>query len=222
MKLVLLLLLAVLLKVPASAPPKVRVTFSPLTKVAYEQARKTAVVTTPTLTFPLKKQKGRIVIPTTKGPKVFADKGPGTDETEQREYIYQGYLPQVGYHVVEAHLWERTQWYLVDKQGNQLAFYYAPIYSPDMKYFVVVATGIEYDVYPNEIRLFQFTNGRWRQVWKLEPLVEPARWEPAEIHWLSNSTLLLKKKMWTGKNPGTTFTYAKLTISPTPAASPRP
>ena len=62
------------------------------------------------------------------------------------------------------------------------------------------------------MRLFQFANGRWRQLWKLEPSVEPATWEPAIIYWLSNSTLLLQKKMWTGKNPGSTYTYSKLTI----------
>ena len=50
------------------------------------------------------------------------------------------------------------------------------------------------------------------QVWKLEPSVEPMSWEPDEIRWLSSLTLLLKKKMWTGKNPAATFTYAKLTI----------
>ena len=48
----------------------------------------------------------------------------------------------------------------------------------------------------------------------LEPSVEPPTWEPEEINWLSNSTLLLKKRMWTGQNPGSTFTYAKLTIQP--------
>jgi hypothetical protein len=86
------------------------------------------------------------------------------------------------------------------------------MFSPDLKSFVVIAAGIEYWASPNSIQLFRFENGRWRQVWKIEPSVEPATWEPNDIHWLSNSTILLKKKMWTGKNPGTTFTYAKLLL----------
>ena len=212
MKPVLLLLLTLLLKLPTAGLPAVRVTFSPMTKAAYLAAAKTIVVTKPTTTFPLKKVRGRIVIPTAKGPKIFQDKAIGTDDIEQAEYVYQGYLPQFGYHVVEAHLWERTQWILLDKQGRYLEFYEAPLFSPDLKSFVVASSGIEYSVYPNEIQLFRFENGRWRQVWKLEPSVEPMSWEPDEIRWLSNLTLLLEKKMWTGKNPGTTFTYAKLTI----------
>ena len=103
---------------------------------------------------------------------------------------------------------------MLDKQGRYLEFYETPLFSPDLKSFVIASPGIEYAVYPDEIQLFRFENGRWRQVWKLEPSVEPMSWEPDKIRWLSNLTLLLEKKMWTGQNPGTTFTYAKLTIQP--------
>lgn len=211
MKLTWLLLLALLVGASLPKAPPVHVTFSSLTKEAYLTAKKTAVVTKPKVTFPLKKQKGRIVIPTVKGQKVFQDKGIGTDDSEQGEYIYLGYLPQFEYHTVEAHLWERTQWFLLDKQGRQLAFYDAPLYSPDAKSFVVASPGIEYGVYPNEILLYRFENHHWREIWKVEPSVEPATWEPNEICWLSNSTLLLQKKMWGGRKPGS-FTYAKLEI----------
>ena len=205
------LLLTLLLQLPLAGPPAVRVTFSPFTKAAYLAAKKAVVVTKPVMTFPVQKVRGRLVIPTAKGAKVFQDKGIGTDEDDQAEHVYHGYLPQFGYHVIETRLWERTQWLLLDKQGRQLAFYEEPLYSPDMKHFIIATAGIEYSVYPNEIQLFQLVDGRWRQVWNLEPSVEPASWEPYEVQWLSNSTLLLKKKMWTGSNPGNTFTYAKLT-----------
>jgi hypothetical protein len=207
-----LLLLALLLKMPATAPALVRVTFSPLTKAAYLDARKLTVITKPTLTFPVKKVRGRLVVPTAAGPKVFQDKGMGTDNDDQAQYEYAGYLPQFGYHVVIGHLWERTNWLLLGPGNAPLQLYDAPVYSPDLKRFVVSAAGIEYGVYPNEIRLFQFDKGCWRQVWQVKPSVEPATWEPQEIRWLSNSTLLLKKRMWTGKNPGSTYAYAKLTI----------
>ena len=93
MKLLLLWLLPLLGYFPAAGPPAVRVNFSPLTKAAYLAAVKAAAVTKPAMTFPLKKVRGRLVIPTTKGPKVLQDKAVGTDDTEQAEYIYQGYLP---------------------------------------------------------------------------------------------------------------------------------
>ena len=153
------------------------------------------------------------MIPTGEGPKVFQDKGVGTDNDDLVQFEYKCYLPQFGYHTLLGHYWERTQTLLVPGTGKQpLPLYGDPCYSPSLKSFVVIAAGIEYGVYPNEIQLFQFENGSWRQVWKLEPSVEPATWEPYEIDWLSNSTLLLKKKMWTGKNPGTIFTYAKLLV----------
>lgn len=212
MRPLLLLLLALLLKLPVAGPPVVRVTFSPMTKAAYLAAKKAAVVTKPTVTFPLKKARGRIVISTTKGPKVFQDKGVDADDDDQMQFEYAGYLPQFGYHVVVGHFWERTNWLLLGPDKVPLELYDSPHYSPDLKHFVVISAGIEFEVYPNEIRLFRFVNGRWRQVWKLEPSVEPVTWAPDEILWLSNSTLLLKKKMYTGKTPGSTFTYAKLEI----------
>ncbi|MFD2721748.1 hypothetical protein ACFST9_23735 [Hymenobacter monticola] len=208
----LLLLLTLLLKIPAAAPPAARVTFSPLTKAAYEQAKKTAIVTKPTLTFPVKKARGRIVIPTSKGPRIFQDKGVGTDNDDQAQYEYQGYAASLKMHLVDGRYWEGGEWLLVSDTGQQLALPSPPEYSPDTRSFVAFSAGIEVSFMLNVIQLYRLENGRWRQVWKLEPSVEPATWEPAEIHWLSNSTLLLKKRMWTGKNSGNTFTYAKLSL----------
>ncbi len=207
-----LVLLTLLLKLPAAGPPAVRVTFRPLTQAAYLKAVKTAVVTKPATTFPLKKVRGRIVIPTGKGPKVFQDKGVGTDNDDQVEFDYRGYAVGSKFDVVEGRYWEGFRCYLVGANGQQVALPGPPVYSPDTQRFVVASSGIEVSYLPNSIQLFGLANGRWQPLWKLEPSVEPATWEPDEIHWLFNSTLLLKKKMWTGKSPGSTFTYAKLTI----------
>ena len=212
MKPLLLMLLALLLKLPAAGPSAVRVSFSPLTKAAYLAAKKAAVVTKPARTFPVKKQKGRIVIPTAKGPKVFQDKGVGTDNDDQVEFNYIGYAADLKYHLVTGNYWEGFLCHVVGDNGQQLKLSDTPDFSPDKRSFVVYSAGIEVSYLPNLIQLYRLKDGRWQQVWKLEPSIEPATWEPDEIHWLSNTTLLLKKKMWTGKNPGTTFSYAKLTI----------
>ena len=164
------------------------------------------------MTFPLKKVRGRIVIPTATGPKIFQDKGVGTDNDDQVEFDYRGYAVGSKFHVVEGRYWEGFQCYLVGTNGQQVALPGPPAYSPDRQRFVVASSGIEVSFLPNSIQLFGLVNGRWQQLWKLEPSVEPATWEPDEIHWLSNSTLLLKKRMWAGKNPGSIFTYARLTI----------
>jgi hypothetical protein len=212
MKLLLLVLLTLLLKLLAVAPPVVRVTSTALTKAAYLEAKKTAIVTKPTLTFPLKKQQARIVIPTAKGPKVFQDKGVGTDNDDQVEFKYLGYDTALKYHLVTGNYWEGFLCHFVGDNGQQLELSDTPDFSPDMRSFVVFSAGIEVSYLPNLIQLYRLENGRWRQIWKLEPSIEPATWEPEEMRWLSNSTLLMKKKTWAGKNPGSTFTYAKLTI----------
>ena len=87
-----------------------------------------------------------------------------------------------------------------------------PFYSPNCKNFVTLSAGIDYPIFPNEIRIYRFENNHWRQAWLLEPSVEPATLEPEEVSWLSNSILLLKKRVWTGQNPGNIFAYSTLTI----------
>lgn len=211
MKPLLLLLLTLLLKLPAAAPP-VRVTFSPLTKAAYVAAKSGVVITKPTVTFPLKKVRGRIVIPAAKGSVVFKDNDADEENPDWEKFTYQGYLPQFECHLILHNHYEWSRYLIIDKSGRQTETSDRAVYSPDLKSFVAMSQGVESAMYSNSIELFRFTNGHWRQVWKIEPSVEPATWEPAEIHWLSNSALLLKKKMWTGKNPGSTFTYAKLEI----------
>ena len=209
------LLLWLLSYFPAAGPPApVRVTFSPITKAAYLAALKAAIATKPAMTFPLKKVRGRIVIPTTKGRVVFKDNNVSEESPDWEKYTYLGYSPQLKSHLIEHSHYEWISDILLEGNGRQMEVFDRPAYSPDFKIFVTISAGIEYSLFSNSIRLYRFENHHWRQVWELEPSVEPATWEPDEIHWLSNSTLLLKKKMWTGLNPGSTFTYDKLMIQP--------
>ena len=216
MKSVLLLLLTLLLKLPSAGPPAVRITFSPLTKAAYLAAAKATVVTKPTTTIPLKKTRGRLVIPTAKGPKTFADiiideaaikKGHGEDELTT--YTYLGYLVDFKCHLIRVQYYETAQWLLIDISGRQIELWGEPLFSPDLRHIVAICMGIEYGGgQPNMLQLLELRNGMLWQVWTLEPKV----WEPYRIKWLSSTSLVLSKEMWTGKNPGSTFTYAKLTI----------
>jgi hypothetical protein len=192
--------------IPPSVP--VHVAITSLTKRAYLAAKKGASSAKPSVTFPLKKQHGRLMIPTAKGMKVFTDKYVNTDRDDQAQYEYRGYLPQFGSHVVLAHLWERTQWFLIAKSGKQLELYAAPVYSPSGKSFVAISAGLEYSVYPNSLRLFRFEGQSWREVWTLEP----ESWEPIEICWTSESTLLLSKRTLASLNSDNSLTYSKLTV----------
>ena len=107
--------------------------------------------------------------------------------------------------------YETTQWLLIDTSGQQLDLWGEPLFSPDLRHIAATCMGIEYGGgQPNILQLLELHNGVLRQVWELEPKT----WEPYRIKWLSPTTLLLSKEMWTGQNPGSTFTYAKLTIQP--------
>jgi hypothetical protein len=209
MKLLLLLLLPLLVHLPASGPAAVRVTFSPLTEAAYVAAKKAGVSTKPAVTFPLKKARGRIVIPTAKGPKVFQDRGVGTDDTEQVQFEYLGYLIGFKCHLLKVNYYETSEYLLIDGSGMQITLSGEPIFAPNMQHIVAICPGIEYGGgQPNIIELLGLQNGVLRKVWSLEPKT----WEPYRISWATDKTLLLSKVMWTGKSPGNTYTYARLTV----------
>ena len=192
----------------AGASPKVQVSFSPLTKTAYAAALKQQVRTRPQVTYPLKKQGGRISIPTTGGVKVFRDRGMGTDDLEQAQYDYAGYWPQFRRHVVVAHLWERTEWLLVADNGKQLQLYDTPLFGPGLQRFVVASGGIESGGYPNTIQLFQWKDGSFAKSWE----TVPTDWEPEQVTWTSANTLVVSKKMWTAASAGTAHEYVRLSI----------
>jgi len=120
-----LLLLPLLAGPPTDGPAAVRVVFSPLTKTAYLAAKKGCVVIKPLVTFPLKKQGGRIIIPTTKGNKVFADITvadafkKGKTEAETTEYTYLGYLPDYSCHLVRVQFYETTKWLIISTSDRK-------------------------------------------------------------------------------------------------------
>lgn len=192
-----LLLLTLLFELLPGGPVPVRVTFSPLTKAAYLQAKKSQMIIKPRVTFPLKKQRGRIVIPVASGSKVFTDIiiteafiNQGHSESEEAAYTYLGYLPDFKCHLIKAEFYETTQWFLITAQGKQLALWGEPVVSPDNHRIAATCRGIAYGGgQPNIIQLLALQNGVLRQAW----FQEPKTWEPTDIVWLSNNTLLLSK-----------------------------
>ena len=214
MKLLLLWLLPLLNSFPAAGPAPVRVTFNPLTKAVYLQARKGLTVTKPRLTRPLKKQEGRLVIPTTAGPKVLTDVvidaaavEKGHSEEEAIQYTYLGYLPDFSCHLIRVQYYETTKWLLISNSGRQLSLWGEPIFSPDQQRIFAICQGLEYSGgQPNSLQLLQLQNGVLREVWTMKPKT----WQPYRAYWASPNSLLLVKEMWAGKASGGTYTYAKL------------
>ncbi len=202
---------------PSGSSATTRVTFSLLAKAVYLAVKKGCVETKLRVTFPLKKQRGRIIIPTVKGQKILADIivdeafiNQGHSEAEMTEYIYLEYLTAFQAHLIQVQFYEMTQWLLIDASGRQIELWGELVFAPDMKHIAASCMGIKYGGgQPNIIQLLELKNGVLSTAWSLEPKT----WGPYRICWSCSNSLLLSKKMWTEKNSGNTSTYSKLTIN---------
>ena len=211
-----LLLFSLLLGARLGGPRPGRVTFSPLTKAVYLQIRKGLTITNPRLTRPLKKQDGRLVIPTTAGPKVLTDVvidaaavQNGHSEAEAVQYSYLGYLPDFSCHLIRMQYYETVKWLLIDNSGRQLSLWGEPIFSPDQQRIFAIyqgqsAAGRQL----NSLQLLRLQGGQLREVWSLKP----KKWKPYRAYWASPASLLLVKEVETGKNPVGTYSYARLLL----------
>ncbi|HLK97904.1 MAG TPA: hypothetical protein VK364_09060 [Hymenobacter sp.] len=199
----------------AAQPSAASVTFSKLSAVDYERARKVAGKTTPIVTQPLKKIRGAFAIPTTQGQQVFRDFiigaaqiKQGHSEEEHTSYTYGGYLPRFRRHVVKVTYYETSQWWLVAENGRRLTLWGPPVYAPDQNRVATICPGLEYSGgQPNALQLFQLKEGVLQKVWEMQP----TSWEPEEIFWTSLTTLYLKREWYSGTASG--FSYWKLTIT---------
>jgi hypothetical protein len=212
-----LLLVLMLFSALQSDPAPVRVVLSPLTEAAYVKAEKSKILTKPKRTFPLQKKAGKIVIPTTKGPKIFKDIviteasiKQGHSEEEGTTYTYLGYLPEFKCHLVHVEYYETAEWLLINASGKQVELWGQPVFAPDLKHIAATCEGIEYGGgQPNIIQLLEFKEGALRQVWRLEP----KNWEPSQIQWVSNNALILVKKRQDNKTYKEVLSYSRLLIN---------
>lgn len=208
MKTLILLLLPLLGLASPPKPPAVRVVFSPLTRAAYVAASKHLVDIKPRATFPLKKQRGRIVIPTAKGQRVFRDGWIEKERDDDTRYSYVGYWPSLHWHLVEGyHYSEIYNLNIIAQSGQWLKLDDSPSFSPDTSQFVVASGSLD-GIGSPLIQLFKLKNGAWRESWKREPTT----WQVEQLEWLTATTLLLKEKHWNEDFSKSWFTYARLTI----------
>ena len=129
--------------------------------------KKGCVETKLRVTFPLKKQRGRIIIPTVKGQKILVDVivdeafiNQGHSEAEMTEYIYLRYLTAFQAHLIQVQFYETTQWLLIDASGRQIELWGEPVFAPDMKHIAASCMGIKYGGgQPDIIQLLELKNG---------------------------------------------------------------
>lgn len=188
--------------------PAVRVAISPLTKAAYVQALKGKISTTPRVTFPLKKQHERLVIPSAKGAHVFRDGWVDGERDEETRYKYLGYWPALRWHLVEGyHFSEVYRLNALTQSGQWLKLEDSPQIGPDTSQFVVASGALDGIGTPT-IQLFRLKKGVWQEVWK----IESSSWQVEQLEWVAANTLLLQQKHWDKTFSRAWYTYAKLTI----------
>lgn len=214
-----LLLLVLLSSAASPKPPAARVIVSPLTKAAFEQARRRADTPGKLLlgeapVFTVHKQKGRLVIPTEAGNKLFKDKVFPKNEVEDVTYEYLGFFPRHQVHLIQVAYYESSEVLLVEKSGNIVRLVSVPLYSPGQQRLLAASRGIVYAMMPNSLQLVEKVAGRLQIVWE----TTPKKWEPVDLFWTSDSVACLKQEQINSATEApfepARFTYARLLVRP--------
>jgi hypothetical protein len=212
-------LLVLLSSAAGPKPPAVRVTISPLTKAAFEQARRRASTLGKLLLgeapiFTVHKQKGRLVIPTEAGSKLFKDKVFPKNEVDDITYEYLGFFPKHKVHLIQVAYYESSEVLLVEKNGNIVRLVSEPLYSPSQQRLLAASRGIVYAMMPNSLQLVEKVAGRLQIVWE----ITPKKWEPVDLFWTSDSVACLKQELVNSATEEpyepARFTYARLLVRP--------
>jgi hypothetical protein len=189
-------------------PPPIHVSIRPLTKAAYVQALKGKITTIPRVTFPLKKQQKRMVIPSATGAHVFRDGWVDGEQDEDTRYKYLGYWPALRWHLVAGyHYSEVYRLNALTQRGQWLKLEGSPQIGPDTSQFVVASGALDGIGTPT-IQLFRRKKDTWREVWK----VAPRSWQVEQVEWVAANELLLQQKHWNQAFSRSWYTYAKIII----------
>jgi hypothetical protein len=214
-----LLLLAILGSASSPKPPAARVTLSPITIAAYEQAHRRVGVPSKLLlgeapVFTVRKQKGRLIIPTEAGNKLFKDKVFPENEVDDVTYEYLGFFPKHQVHLIRIAYYESSEILLVEKNGNIVRLVSEPLYSPSQQRLLTASRGIVYAMMPNSLQLAERVGGRLQVVWEMTP----KNWEPVDLFWTSDSVACLKQELINSTTEApfepARFTYARLRVRP--------
>ena len=114
-------------------------------------------------------------------------------------YTYREFLPEVGYHLVHAHLNEGTGYLLVShRSGDLVRIQGLPIVSPDGSRFATASEDLESRYNPNEIQIWRITGNAAVLEWSLEPAgdpvtITPDAWGPANLRWISPTEIRVQK-----------------------------
>jgi hypothetical protein len=161
----------------------------------YANARYRNLILNDTLVYG--KQNGIIKLPLkNKQQVVFTDTLQGTDDTNVREYKYEGQYKNVGYYFVSGLFWEFVEGNLVNKStGAKTAIWTEPIISPNGKRIASLPMPYGLEGTPNGFQIWQVIgDANTTSNSSLKKCIEfdQAIWTPIDLAWETDNSFILK------------------------------
>ena len=129
--------------------------------------------------------------------KTFVDKD--LEHESSVSYTYREFIPEIGYHLVHAHLHEGTGYLLVShRTGDMVRIQAPPIFSPDGNRFATASEDLESRYNPNEIQIWRIGESAIVLEWNLEPagnpvVIAPGAWGPKNLRWISPTEIRVQR-----------------------------
>jgi len=138
-----------------------------------------------------KSKNGKLSIKTSANKSVqFIDKAPNTDDTNSRKYSFLGCIDVLNSFIVQEAGYELNSIIMITKNGEKLKLWSIPYASSDGKAIVCLSQGLETDLVPNGIQVFQMKNGEVASSCE----IHLKHYEPQSLRWLDNRSFILKSQ----------------------------
>lgn len=158
------------------------------TKIVYDSLRPSRIVVTSQKNL-FRKHNGQLIIKTNASiPVILKDIQNNSDETQDKKYIYLGFMPAVNRYVVQVMYYERSEFLLISKNGDKTVVWNIPYQSTNNKYFISLSKGLEYSINPNGLQIFKLEGDKL--VKNCEIIIK--QHEPEEIKWKNKMSFVLK------------------------------
>jgi hypothetical protein len=131
------------------------------------------------------------------------------DGESRAVYEYISSFKQYDLVYIHGNFWEGTKDYLINlKNGSKTTLWRFPLFSPSGKYILSYSADLEIMEMYNGIQLFKNTDGIIEPVFS--KLID--NWEPYEIKWETDSTILIKRAKFDSKHEEHFFDYLRMKI----------
>ena len=122
------------------------------------------------------------------------------DNERVKRYWFITYFQQIRYFLVQARGWEGFDYLMINASNGQIMRLSGiPIFSRDLKRFVVTSLDLEAGYRPNRIAIFRFEDEGIKQEWSKDYIASG----PSDAVWINNTTIAYSEN--TSKDGGQTL-----------------